>query len=199
MSDRETLAVYEKRAADYADLIGEAAAPKDQIDGFLSALPAQACVLDLGCGPGTAAALFAASGHRVVATDASPAMIELAARHDGVTARVETFDDISGDAIYDGIWANFCLLHAARADLPRHLAALSQALKPAGIFHIGMKTGENTKRDALGRRYTFVTKEELETLLANAGLTPVTQWTGADVGFAGTKDAWIVIQARKDA
>jgi SAM-dependent methyltransferase len=199
VSDRETLNVYDARANDYADLIGEAAAPKDQLESFLTSLPQQGNVLDLGCGPGLAAADFADAGHNVTATDASAAMIKLAARHAGVTTRQETFDEIRGDAIYDGVWANFSLLHAERADLPRHIQAIATALRPGGVFHIGMKTGESTERDALGRRYTFVSKIELENLLGDVGLTPFAHWTGSDVGFAGTVDPWIVMQARKDA
>lgn len=199
MTDRETLDVYNAKADDYADLIGEAAAPSAQLESFLDALPPNATLLDLGSGPGHAAAHFAQAGHSVTATDASASMIALAARHDGVTARQETFDDITGTDLYDGVWANFCLLHAERADLPRHLAAIATALKPGGVFHIGMKTGENMERDALGRRYTFVTEEELTALLTEAGLTPFTRWTGRDKGFAGTLDPWIVMQARKHA
>ncbi len=198
MSDRETLDVYEARADDYADLIGEAAAPKAQLESFLAALPEGADVLDLGCGPGLAAAHFADFGHTVTATDASAAMIELAARHPGVTTRRETFDEINGEAIYDGVWANFSLLHAERVDLPRHLQAIATALRAGSVFHIGMKTGESTERDALGRRYTFVTQTELQELLHDVGLTPFVHWTGSDVGFAGTVDPWIVMQAKKD-
>lgn len=198
VSDRETLDVYEARADDYADLIGEAAAPKAQLESFLAALPEGADVLDLGCGPGLAAAHFADFGHTVTATDASAAMIELAARHPGVTTRRETFDEINGEAIYDGVWANFSLLHAERVDLPRHLQAIATALRAGSVFHIGMKTGESTERDALGRRYTFVTQTELQELLHDVGLTPFVHWTGSDVGFAGTVDPWIVMQAKKD-
>jgi SAM-dependent methyltransferase len=199
VSDKETIDLYTARASDYADLIGKATAPDTQLQSFLDHLPENADVLDLGCGPAGAAALMAKAGHRAIATDASPGMIELANQQPGVTARLETFDDIAGDAIYDGVWANFSLLHAAREDLPRHLSAIAQTIKPGGIFHIGMKTGTDTDRDALGRRYTFVTHEELAGLLSDVGLVEFTHWTGREKGFAGTLDPWIVIQARKSA
>jgi len=199
MTDRETLAVYDAKADDYADLVGKAPAPSPQLDSFLGGLPTGAHLLDLGCGPGMAAAYFAKAGHQVTATDASASMVDLARHHPGVTVRQETFDEISGVDLYDGIWANFCLLHAQRSDLPRHLQAITTALKPGGIFHIGMKTGEGTERDALGRRYTFVTEDELTTLLTDAGLAPFAQWTGKDKGFAGTYDPWVVMQAHKNA
>lgn len=199
MTDRETLDVYDARASDYADLVGEDAAPDTQLQSFLDGLPDAGDVLDLGCGPGRAAELIASHGHRVTATDASAGMIDLASQRVGVTARQETFDDLTGTGIYDGVWANFSLLHADRADLPRYLAAIGEALRPGGLFHIGMKTGTDTERDTLGRRYTFVTHDELNGLLSTAGLTPFVHWTGVDKGFAGTNDPWLVVQARKHA
>ena len=197
MTDRETLAVYDAKAQDYATCFGGGAAPDDQMQSFLDALPEGAELLDLGCGPGRAATLMADAGHQVTATDASGEMVKLAAQLPGVTAKQARFDDLSGDAIYDGVWANFSLLHAAREDLPRHLSAITLALKPGGIFHIGMKTGTGMDRDAIGRRYTYVTETELSDLLDAAGLGPFARWTGEDVGLAGTRDPWIVMQARK--
>ncbi len=199
MSDKETLDVYDAKAQEYANKFDTVKARDSQFVAFLDGLPEKANLLDLGCGPGRAAAAMAAAGHTVTATDASAGMIDLAARLPGVTARQETFDEISGEALYDGIWANFSLLHAEREDLPRHLAALSQALKPGGLFHIGMKTGAGMGRDGIGRRYTYVTQDELTKLLLEVGLTPHQHWTGRDKGLAGTEDPWIVMHARKNA
>ncbi len=103
-----------------------------------------------------------------------------------------------GQDIFDGIWANFSLLHAARSDLPRYLAAIAHALKPGGVFHIGMKTGQGTKRDGLGRRYTYVGDTELTGLLTGVGLIPFARWTGEGKGLSGDVEPWLVIQARKD-
>ena len=101
-------------------------------------------MLDLGCGPGLAATRMANAGLQVDAMDGSAEMVAMAAQHDGVTAWQATFDQITGTDIYDGIWANFCLLHASKEAMPHHLAAMVTALKPGGAFHIGMKTGSYT-------------------------------------------------------
>jgi len=198
MTDRETLDVYDARARDYADNFCKGDTPDTQLQSFLSALPEAAHVLDLGCGPGQSAAILARHGHSVTAMDASAEMVKLAAGSPGVTALQATFDDLTGADLYDGIWANFSLLHAARADLPRHLSAIAIALRPLGLFHIGMKLGSGMHRDTMGRRYTFVREDELEGMLLDVGLHPFARWTGKDVGFAGTKDPWIVMQARRD-
>src|SRR5256885_2439698 len=49
----------------------------DLVDAYV---PPRSRILDLGCGPGTDAARFAAQGHRVTAIDWSPAMVEEARR-----------------------------------------------------------------------------------------------------------------------
>lgn len=192
--DAETLSVYDRKAAEYRDLTARNEIDPD-LARFLKALPAGSDVLDLGCGPGAAAAHMAAAGHRVTATDASPEMVKLAGAHPGVTARLATFDDIDEVAAYDAIWANFSLLHAPRAEMPRHLAALRRALRPGGLFHIGMKTGQGEARDALGRRYTYYTEDELSDLLRAAGFTPTASRRGKDTGLDGTVAPWVTIAA----
>ena len=65
---------------------------------------------------------MARAGLRVTATDAVAKMVDLIPEHPLITPLHATFDDISGTDLYDAIWANFSLLHAPRADMPRHLA-----------------------------------------------------------------------------
>ena len=195
MTDKETLAVYGEKAQEYLELTQEAPEKEPLFAAFLAALPPQATVLDLGCGPGHFAAAMAQHGHRITATDASPEMVALADKHPGVSAAVATFDDIAGDQIYDGVWANFSLLHAGRADMPRHLAALHAALKPGGLFHIALKSGEASKRDTLGRLYTYYTDAELTGLLQDAGFTVTNRAEGADKGLDGQMATWIALHA----
>jgi SAM-dependent methyltransferase len=194
MNDSETLNVYAEKAQEYAN-VTEAVARDPLLLSFIAALPKGAHVLDLGCGPGITSHVMAQSGLRVTATDAVPEMVALAAADPDVTAQVASFDDINGIDTYDGIWANFSLLHAARADMPRHLAALGTALKPGGLFHIALKSGAGEKRDALGRLYTYYTQSELTDLLENAGLTVTEHATGCGKGLDGTDADWIALRA----
>ncbi|MBZ0130770.1 MAG: class I SAM-dependent methyltransferase [Rhodobacteraceae bacterium] len=192
--DAETIAVYDARAAEYADMT-EPEERNTALAAFIAALPPGGAVLDLGCGPGHASAVMADAGLKVTATDASAEMVALAARHPGVTARRMTFDEITGKAAYDGIWANFSLLHAPRTDMPRYLSALHAALKPGGLLHIGLKTGKGARRDGIGRLYTYFTEAEIRTLLGNAGFTVTSQRTGSDLGLDGTIAPWITLAA----
>lgn len=195
MSDGETLKVYADRAGDYARRFSDDSAQNPQLMAFIAALPAGGHALDLGCGPGHAAAAMAAAGLQVTAFDPVPEMVAFAAAHTGVAARVAGFDDIAGTDLYDGIWANFSLLHAPRTDMPRHLAALAEALKPGGRFHIGMKTGTGAQRDPIGRLYTYYTDAELTELLEAAGLTVTGRTTGREKGLDGVEADWICLAA----
>ncbi|MDB3910301.1 class I SAM-dependent methyltransferase [Paracoccaceae bacterium] len=195
MTDKETLRVYDAKAADYAKLIGSDTKENPYLERFIARLPTGGRVLDLGCGPGLAATRMANAGLRVDAMDGSAEMVAMAAQHDGVTAWQATFDQITGTDIYDGIWANFCLLHASKEAMPHHLAAMVTALKPGGAFHIGMKLGSGSQRDAIGRLYSYYSEPELITLLGAAGLTAGETDHGRTVGLDGTEADWIVVAA----
>ncbi len=197
MADEETLAVYADYAADYAKRFAQDK-PDVHLRKFMSALPTEARVLDLGCGTGRTTAFMVRAGLEAEGWDASPEMAQLGKDRLGLEIEVKAFDALVATEVYDGIYANFSLLHAPKADMPKHLDRIAQALKPGGTFHIGMKTGQGEKRDHLGRFYAFYEDAELTGLLADAGLTVVSRETGAEVGLAGTKDPWIIMSAEKD-
>ncbi len=197
MTDAETLAVYAAQAEAYARrFAGDA--PSRSLRDFIALMPPAGRVLDLGCGPGAASAHMRAAGLRPDPVDAAPDMVALANRDGSANARVASFDDLDAAATYDGIWANFSLLHAPRDALPRHLAAIARALRPGGWLHIGMKTGTGAHRDALGRFYTYVGVTELRDMLTTAGLAPKHTVEGVETGLAGTDDPFVLIRAQKE-
>lgn len=196
MADRRTLAIYDAKAGDYAKLVGRDG-PNPHLQRFLGMVATGGRVLDLGCGPGTASVVMRDAGFDPDPVDASAGMVAHAADTHGLPARQMTFAQLRAEAAYDGVWANFSLLHAPRSALPGHLAAISTALKPQGAFHVGMKTGAGEKRDGLGRQYTYVTAGELRDLLVAAGLTVDYEDTGAGKGLDGEVAPWVILQARK--
>lgn len=196
MEDRRTIATYNANAADYADLV-ETTAPDNTLQRFIDLIPQGGKVLDLGCGPGTASAHMRTAGLVPDPVDASEGMIAIAQEKFGLDARLGRFDDIDGLEVYDGVWANFSLLHAASADLPHHIASLFKATKPGGILHIGMKTGTGAARDKIDRLYSYVTVIELEDLLTTAGYQVTYVKEGAEAGLAGTIDPFVIMRGKK--
>lgn len=72
---------------------------------FLAELPANAQILDVGCGSGRDALAFQQLGHMVSAFDASAPLAEHASRLLGVSVPVRRFAEVDEVERYDGIWA----------------------------------------------------------------------------------------------
>lgn len=194
MTDDETIGAYDERVDDYVGLTGRNT-PDPTLIAFIRRVPSDGFVLDLGCGPANSSVVMRDHGLRVDPVDASAEMVRWANEAHGIMARKLTFDEIDAVDLYHGVWANFSLLHAAAADFPHHLAALHRALLPGGVFHIGMKLGQGSRRDSLGRFYSYYSKPELLEHLTDAGFTVDGTDTGEDLGLAGDIEPWITISA----
>lgn len=104
-------------------------------------LAADARVLDLGCGTGEDAVRLASRGARVVALDASPAMVRVAAakaaqrgcseRTEFHCAPAERLGEVLGDAVFDGVISNFGALNCV-ADLPALAREVAARVRPGG-------------------------------------------------------------------
>ncbi|ATG48712.1 SAM-dependent methyltransferase [Celeribacter ethanolicus] len=187
-----TIAIYDAQAGAYAARNAELF-ELPQAQAFAASLPTQALILDLGCGPGQYAGWFAAQGFRVEAWDGSSEMLALAEQHDGVATRLARFEDLSDAAAFDGIWANFSLLHAKRTDLSDLLTRIHHALTPSGVFHIAMKLGTGAGPDKIGRYYTYYGEAELEDLLSAAGFKIMEKHLFDGVGLDGTAGHYITL------
>ncbi|SLN74337.1 class I SAM-dependent DNA methyltransferase [Ruegeria meonggei] len=192
MTDQKTIDAYSSRVAAYLSI----PLPPEQIESRMAFAEAvgEGHVLDLGSGPGSDSAFFLREGLTVRALDATPAFVQHA-RENGVDAHLGTFDDVTEMAEYDGVYASFSLLHAPRKDFPRHLAAIHQALKPGGVFFLGLKLGTGEHRDDLDRYYTYFSQTEIEEALAATGFTIDRITTGMGRGLAGSYDGFILVLA----
>jgi ubiquinone/menaquinone biosynthesis C-methylase UbiE len=86
-------------------------------------------ILDIGCGTGEDALHFAARGVTVYATDASPAMVEVA-RERGVTATVCSAEELGRiGRTFDGAISNFGALNCVE-DLPAVARSLARLVRP---------------------------------------------------------------------
>lgn len=194
-TDDETRAFYDRAAVDYADRFGKIGKPDQDLTAFMQAVMPGGLVLDYGCGPGKQAAQLQQAGFRVDATDASDGMIATARYRYGVDARKASFDMLDAVGTYDGIWANFSLLHAPRVEFPSHLARIKRALKPGGILHLGLKLGSGEERDELGRFYSYFSVQELSDWLDEAGFSIMRTRQESVVGMTGKASPTILILA----
>jgi len=98
-------------------------------------------VVEIGCGSGLLTSYLVAAGHRVVATDASPAMLQLARDTapgtEDILELVLPDDDIPpADAIVSvGHVLNYL---PSRAELERALDSIALALRPGGVLAIDL-------------------------------------------------------------
>lgn len=195
--DKETIAVYDKQVNDYAELT-KSDEPDKSLRLFMDRLPPGGRVLDLGCGPGASAAAMIQAGFKADAMDASEEMVRLAKEAYSLNVQHAVFQDLNATGVYDGIWANFSLLHAEEDEFVLLLPKLHRALKPAGLLYLGLKTGSGTARDKLGRRYTYYSEVQLEQLLNAANFDIIASKTGEGVGLAGDIAPFVLLttQAR---
>jgi len=196
MSDRRTINYYNAYVEDYFRMVSREK-PDADLQSFIEAIPKGGKVLDLGCGPGNSANFMSAAGLNAVATDASLEMVNKAREYYGLDAKQARFDELNAVDTFDGIWANFSLLHAPRSEMPANLKRIKTALKPNGYLHLGLKIGDGEKRDSLGRNYTYYQPDELKALLIDAGFEPHSERFDTDgtLSMTGAKDPFMIVTA----
>jgi len=194
MTDQKTISVYDTQVDNYAELVNKQTVD-DTLLNFISRFKPNDFILDLGCGPASSSATMREHGLRVDPTDASIEMVKLANKTFNIGARQLLFEELDATNTYNGIWANFSLLHASREEFPSILSSLHLSLKPNGLLHIGMKLGTGSARDKLDRYYTYYSEQELRDLLAQAGFNVEREEQGEALGLAGSKEPWVALQS----
>lgn len=128
-------------------------------------------VVELGCGSGLLTRYLVDAGHRVIATDASPAMLDIAHEYVGDAhdiRRLTLPDDPipKADAIVSVGHVLSYLSDAAAID--RALVASAEALQPGGVFAInicdltwGSERTDWTTRGWVGEDWALVTEVSL--------------------------------------
>ena len=192
MADNKTVSAYDSQVDNYLDVIKKQ--PEDQqLLNFISRFSSNDYILDLGCGPAVASMTMREHGLSVDPTDASKEMVNLANTTFNIGARQAVFEDINTQDTYDGVWANFSLLHATKEEFPAILKALKLTLKTKGIFHLGMKIGQGSSRDKYDRLYSYYSQDELVNHLVSAGFVVENVTLGEALGMAGEMEPWIAL------
>ncbi|MBB3044297.1 class I SAM-dependent DNA methyltransferase [Nocardioides soli] len=200
---RATVAAYDAHAAAYGEgTISLPAEVADDIVAFAIAVGPRGRVLEIGSATGRDAAALEAAGLDVRRTDITAGFVELMRAAGQRADRLDPLTDDLADPErpgmpYDGVWANACLLHVDRADLPRLLERLAAATRPAGPLALTLKEGDGEAWSTHGhvgapRRFVFWREAELRTVLDAAGwrVEAVRQSRSARTG-----EPWLDVQA----
>jgi len=168
---------------------------------FLSCLPKDAVILDLGCGSGRDTKYFLDRGYRVDAVDGSRELCRLAAAYTGIPVRQMMFDELDACEKYDGIWACASVLHVPQRELPDIMRRMIDAAKPDGIIYMSFKYGDHEGLQN-GRYYTCLTEKSFSELLGqlpenNYKITVQAQWISGDVRTDRGAEQWLNIILRK--
>jgi len=192
----KTLEYYNQAAQDYtADTIN--ADVSKLYAFFLTHLPPNAYIMDLGCGPGRDSKYFLDKGYRVLSIDGAQEFCKLASQLTGQDVLCQTFENIDFTEKFDGIWACASILHVPMSRLPKVIANISRALKKGGYFYASFKYGEyEGKRN--GRYFTDMTEERFVKLIETFGeLEIVETMVTGDVRVGRENEKWLNVVVRK--
>ena len=136
---------YNKIAAQYLAARSSGSPDAPALAKFSSLLPANALVLDAGCGAGVPATHFLARYHRVIAIDFSIAQARMAS---GLvpSAHVACLDMTQlgfPPGIFDGICSLFAILHIPRSKHRNLIAAFYRLLREDGLVLLCLGATDN--------------------------------------------------------
>jgi SAM-dependent methyltransferase len=193
--DQRTLGFYTQEAAAYTSRGQE---PNVRyIEAFLAMLPPQASILELGCGGGQDTELMIAKGFNIRPTDGTPEIAKAAERRLGIPVATLLFGDLDDDNMYEGVWANACLLHVHKTELPGILGRIHRALKTGGIFYASFKAGESDGRDQFGRYYNYPSRDWLAAVYHAFPWQGVTIKSEQGSGYDQKPTEWLHVTAIK--
>ena len=142
---------------------------------WLQYLPADARLLDLGCGGGQDAGDLAQRGYRVVGVDRTRALLSAGRRRYCSLPLVRAdLRELPFQAMsFNGLWAAASLIHLPKPDARRILTDLYRLVRPGGLFAATMTHGLKSRRVTdgwlPGRYVARWRKDELARAVRRAG------------------------------
>lgn len=198
----ETITIYNKLGAKYADQIAHVKLP--QLKEFINMLSDKALVLDVGCAAGRDSAILKNSGFEVIGVDLSESFLKIAReRVSGVQFKLMDARELKFEPdTFNGIWAHAVLLNLDRSEVSSVLKGFWTVIKPGGICLIAVKEGAGEKFigealvDNMKRRETYFKKPEMENILRAVGFEIEKSYIyGDELGRSATK--WVEVFAKK--
>jgi ubiquinone/menaquinone biosynthesis C-methylase UbiE len=147
---------------------------KDWIDKFISYLPKNGSVLDIGCAYGRDTNFFASKKYVTTGIDLSQKMIDKAKESvPDVKFFVMNMLELDfEDNAFDGVWCSATLLHLKKADAIKSLKEIKRVLKVNGVLYFNLKEGEGEKTinddryDNAKKFYAYYNEKEIKDILS---------------------------------
>jgi SAM-dependent methyltransferase len=190
-----TLHYYEQHAEEFAQRTQDIdLSPLYEV--FLPLLPSGGLILDAGCGTGRDSAAFIQRGFRVMAFDASKAMVDIASKRIGQPVLHISFDQLRFDHEFDAVWAAASLLHLPKNAMEQVFQDLHDALVPQGILYASFKHG-NVEEFREGRFFNDYDEQRLSEFMRKQGCWTILKlWRTGDIGQQRADVEWVNLLAR---
>ncbi len=164
--------VFNKFAEQYADFTFQNNILQYELNRFISLVPKNGVILDLGCGSGRDVQYFMDYNLDVVGVDASEKLIhEAKKRVNGKLMVMDMMELNFNDGIFDGVWAQDSISYITKKELEKVFEKLNLILKNDGMLFISVRKGEGERlirHEELGKEQIFTcffNKDELEEML----------------------------------
>ena len=168
-------------------------------DKFIRKINNNGKILDLGCGSGRDSKAFINLGFKVTAVDGSEKLAKLASEFIGENVIVSTFENLSIDESFNGVWACASLLHINSVELEELLMKIEKYLYNNGILYMSFKYGNTDFIDEKGRYFNCYTEESIEELINKIpGLEIDNIFRTVDVIPGREELVWLNIYVRKN-
>lgn len=164
---------------------------------LIDLLAPQAHILDAGCGAGYASQYFLQHGFAVTAFDASKPLVEFASQLIQQPVHHLTFENLTFEDQFDGIWACASLLHVPRQDISCVIHKLAAALKGQGVLYMNFVYGtQETARGGL--LFNDYNETDFGAVLSKEPTLQVMRmWKSPDLPPVRSERAWLHILAQK--
>lgn len=167
---------------------------------FLQFIPQGGHILDAGCGSGRDSLAFLKNGFSVTAFDASESMAKVASETIKQQVLCQTFQELTYQEQFDGIWACASLLHVPKKELADVFGKLANSLKSQGVLYVSFKYGTGERLDENGRYFLDMNESALTSHInMQNSLEIITIWVTEDKRPERINERWINGLIRKKA
>ena len=168
----------------------------DQLKYFISRLPKNGRILDIGCGPGHDTEYFAKKGFQATGIDFCSAMITYAKknRRAGIFKKIDMLelDKHFPKDYFDGIWASSSITHFDKTDIVKALEQMKKVVAPKRPIIILVKMKIRRKLAKKEIPFNQFYKKDIKYYLKKSGL----DFKKIKV-FTALNSKWLFVHAEK--